>query len=191
MKKLDIVLPVLNEENILKKNVMFLYEFLVENLPYIDWKIVVVDNGSSDFTQSLGEGLCKEKSNIQYIRLEERGRGRALKESWGKSKADLVSYMDIDLSTDLNHFSELISAILYDNYDLAIDFGHKLRTILGINKPPMAPHGLILSENEAIPSMMLFRLLLGLFEPILCAFLMQIRPQGSGPRKLVIFLFSL
>ena len=120
MKKLDIVLPVLNEENILKKNVMFLYEFLVENLPYIDWKIVVVDNGSSDFTQSLGEGLCKEKSNIQYIRLEERGRGRALKESWGKSKADLVSYMDIDLSTDLNHFSELISAILYDNYDLAI-----------------------------------------------------------------------
>ena len=51
----------------------------------------------------------------------------------------------------------------------------------------MAPHGLILSENEAIPSMMLFRLLLGLFEPILYKFLMQIMPQGSGPRKLAIF----
>ena len=51
----------------------------------------------------------------------------------------------------------------------------------------MAPHGLILSGNEAIPSMMLFRLLLGLFEPILYAFLMQIRPQGSGPRKFDIF----
>ena len=51
----------------------------------------------------------------------------------------------------------------------------------------MAPHGLILSENEAMLHMMLFRLLLGLFEHILCAFLMQIRPQGSGPRKLAIF----
>ena len=50
----------------------------------------------------------------------------------------------------------------------------------------MAPHGLILSENEAIPSTMLFRLLLGLFEPSLYAFLLQIRPQGSGPRKLAI-----
>ncbi len=55
----------------------------------------------------------------------------------------------------------------------------------------MAPHGLILSENEAIPSTMLFRLLLGLFEPILYTFLMQIRPQGSGPPKLASFLFSL
>ena len=68
----------------------------------------------------------------------------------------------------------------------------KLCIISGINEPPMAPHGLILSENEATPSTMLFILLLGLFEPTLdlftlYAFLMQIRPQGSGPWKLANF----
>ena len=120
MKKLDIALPVLNEESILKKNVMFLYEFLDKNLSDIEWKIIIVDNGSSDSTQSLGEYLSKEKPNIEYIRLEERGRGMALKKAWSKSKADFVSYMDIDLSTDLSHFLELVSAILYEDYDLAI-----------------------------------------------------------------------
>ena len=79
MKKLDIALPVLNEESILKKNVMFLYQFLDKSLSDIEWKIIIVDNGSSDSTQSLGEYLSKEKPNIEYIRLEERGRGRALK----------------------------------------------------------------------------------------------------------------
>ena len=44
MKKLDIALPVLNEESILKKNVMFLYEFLDKNLSDIEWKIIIVDN---------------------------------------------------------------------------------------------------------------------------------------------------
>ena len=111
MKKLDIALPVLNEESILKKNVMFLYEFLDKNLSDIEWKIIIVDNGSSDSTQSLGEYLSKEKPNIEYIRLEERGRGRALKKAWSKSKADFVSYMDIDLSTDLSHFLELVSQV--------------------------------------------------------------------------------
>ena len=122
MKKLDIVLPVLNEENVLKKNVMKLYKFMLDNLSYVNWKIVIVDNGSSDSTQFLGEGLSRENPQIQYIRLEKRGRGRALKKSWSTSQANVVSYMDIDLSTDLRHLPELISSILYDNYDLAIDF---------------------------------------------------------------------
>jgi len=120
MKKLDIVLPVLNEDNVLKKNVMKLYEFMLNNLSYVNWKIVIVDNGSSDSTQFLGEGLSRENSKIQYIRLNKRGRGRALKKSWNISQADVVSYMDIDLSTDLMHLPELISSILYDDYVLAI-----------------------------------------------------------------------
>jgi len=120
MKKLDIVLPVLNEENILNKNVGILYKFLQNNLSSLNWKIIITDNGSVDLTQRFGEKLAKENIEIEYLRLEERGRGRALKHSWGNSKADLVSYMDIDLSTNLSHFPELVMSILYEDYDLAI-----------------------------------------------------------------------
>ncbi len=120
MKKLDIVLPVLNEENILNKNVGILYKFLQDNLSSLNWKIIITDNGSVDLTQRFGEKLAKENIEIEYLRLEERGRGRALKHSWGNSKADLVSYMDIDLSTNLSHFPELVMSILYEDYDLAI-----------------------------------------------------------------------
>ena len=56
------------------------------------------------------------------------------------------------------------------------NFGHK--------QASHAPHGLILSETEAIPHMMPFRLLRGLFESVLYTFIMQIKPQRSGPRKL-------
>ena len=37
---------------------------------------------------------------------------------------------------------------------------------MGVNGVPVAPHGLILGENEATPSRKLFKYLLGLCEPI-------------------------
>jgi hypothetical protein len=41
---------------------------------------------------------------VQLLRLEQKGRGRALRAAWGASQADIVSYMDVDLSTGLPAF---------------------------------------------------------------------------------------
>ena len=50
---------------------------------------------------------------------------------------------------------------------------------MGLNGPPMAPHGLILSEDGATPSNMLSICIPALYEAIFDAFLHE---MGSGPR---------
>ena len=84
---IEVVVPVLNEERILKANIETLYHFL-RTRPGLNFRITIADNGSTDKTQA-----------IHVVRLDKKGRGRALKQVWMKSEADILSYMDIDLST--------------------------------------------------------------------------------------------
>ncbi len=115
---IDIVIPVLNEERALPHCVVTLRHFLIDAIPN-PWRIVIADNGSDDSTPRVGRSLADQHPDVAYLRLEQRGRGRALRRAWLESQADLVSYMDVDLSTDLSAFPPLVQA-LEDGYDLAI-----------------------------------------------------------------------
>jgi glycosyltransferase involved in cell wall biosynthesis len=57
---------------------------------------------------------------VGCMRLAQPGRGRALKASWSASQADVVAYMDIDLSTDLVHLPALVEAVTRGGNDLAV-----------------------------------------------------------------------
>ena len=57
---------------------------------------------------------------VSYIRLEQRGRGRALKQVWSKSDADVVSYMDVDLSTDIRVLAAAVKQVVSNNCDICI-----------------------------------------------------------------------
>ena len=115
----DIVLPVLNEERDLPHSVATLHQFLTDHC--LDrWRIVIADNGSTDNTLEVAQQLSQQYPNVAFIHLEQRGRGRALKRAWLESPADIVSYMDVDLSTDLQAFPQLIAAIRDEGYDLAV-----------------------------------------------------------------------
>ncbi|MFC1690547.1 dolichyl-phosphate beta-glucosyltransferase [Nanoarchaeota archaeon] len=107
----DIIIPVYNEEKILKKSVKQLMGFLKKRFRY-DWKIVIADNASIDKTQEVGEALQKKYNKVKYVRIPQKGRGRALRKTWLDSKADIVSYMDVDLSTQLDAFPVMISALV-------------------------------------------------------------------------------
>ena len=45
--------------------------------------------------------LAGDLPGVELLRLTEKGRGRALRAAWRASDADVVCYMDVDLSTDL------------------------------------------------------------------------------------------
>lgn len=114
----DVVLPVYNEEKQLRDSVLKLRAFLKDNLN-TPWRIVIADNGSDDGTLKLARELGKEFPEVSWIHLEQKGRGRALRRAWLESKSDIVSYMDVDLSTDLAAFPALVNAILQGS-DIAI-----------------------------------------------------------------------
>ncbi len=107
---IDIVIPVYNEEQALPRNILILTDFLKSNV-INPWQIIIADNASTDSTRSVSEMLCERFSGVNYLYLPQKGRGRALKTAWKESTADSVSYMDVDLSTDLVHFPQLISSI--------------------------------------------------------------------------------
>ena len=114
----DVVIPVLNEAHVLQKSVETLLAFLRSALRY-RWQIVIVDNGSTDGTQAVAAELTAAHPEVTFLHLASRGRGRALRYAWLQSKADIVCYMDVDLSTHLSHIPELIGAIAHDGYDIA------------------------------------------------------------------------
>ena len=118
MTSVDVVIPVYNEEHVLARSVATLREFLGQNLPQ-RWNIVIADNASTDSTWEVAQDLARQYDDVIALHLDEKGRGRALRRAWLESGADIVSYMDVDLSTDLKAFPELVQAI-DDGYDVAI-----------------------------------------------------------------------
>lgn len=117
----DIVVPVYNEERALPESVPVLRDFLSgPGFPY-EWRIVIADNASIDNTPAVGRMLeDKSGGQVEYVRIERKGRGFALKQTWLASPMDIVSYMDVDLSTGLDAFPTLIGAIANDGYDVAV-----------------------------------------------------------------------
>ena len=114
----DIVIPVYNEESALERSICELRDYLEQHLPY-HWTIVIADNASTDRTWELAQSLAQDPA-VRAIHLDQKGRGRALRQAWLTSGADVVSYMDVDLSTNLKSFLPLIAPIITGHSDVAI-----------------------------------------------------------------------
>lgn len=121
MKKrsVEITVPVFNEETELTEHILFLYSFCQNNLKQYSWHITIADNASTDNTPIIAATLANKNPEISLFRLEQKGRGRAIKRVWSQQQADFCAYMDLDLSTDLKHLPTLLSA-LENGYDIAI-----------------------------------------------------------------------
>ncbi len=118
LDSIDFVIPIYNEEAALSDSVQRLRRRLF-NFDLPDWKIVIVDNGSTDGSQVEGEALSAHFRRVQYERLEVKGRGLALRHVWNRTAADYSLYMDVDLSTDVSAIPAVVAA-LHDGADLVV-----------------------------------------------------------------------
>jgi glycosyltransferase involved in cell wall biosynthesis len=122
----DVVVPVYNEEGTLVRNVEALLAYLQAEFP-CRFRVVIADNASTDRTAAIGRELAGRHGDVQFLRLERKGRGHALKTAWLASDANVVSYMDVDLSTNLESFLPLVAPLLSGHSELAIGtrLGHR------------------------------------------------------------------
>ena len=117
--RLEVVVPVYNEERILAASVHRLRDHLATFVPFT-WCIVIADNASTDATAQVAARLASELDGVEVLSLPQKGRGRALRTAWLASDADVVAYMDVDLSTDLRALLPLVAPLISGHSDLAI-----------------------------------------------------------------------
>jgi putative flippase GtrA len=117
--RIEIVVPVYNEERALSASIHRLRAYLEAEMPF-HWRITIADNGSTDATPEIAAALATGLSGVEVLQCEARGRGRALRAAWLRSDADVVCYMDVDLSTDLRALLPLIAPLVSGHSDVAI-----------------------------------------------------------------------
>ncbi|WP_227997378.1 bifunctional glycosyltransferase family 2/GtrA family protein [Nocardia australiensis] len=116
---LDVVIPVFNEETDLGMCVRRLHEYLRDGFSF-PARITIADNASTDDTMQVARLLADELDDVRVVHLDAKGRGRALRNVWESSDAQVVAYMDVDLSTDLNALLPLVAPLITGHSDLAI-----------------------------------------------------------------------
>ncbi|ADX73877.1 glycosyl transferase [Pseudarthrobacter phenanthrenivorans Sphe3] len=129
---LEIVVPVFNEESVLEKSIIELANYLKVEMP-VSWQITIADNASTDRTPLIANRLAEVMPNVVYRRLDAKGRGRALRDAWSASTAEVLAYVDVDLSTDLAALPPLVAPLLSGHSDISIGtrLGQSSRVIRG------------------------------------------------------------
>jgi putative flippase GtrA len=118
-RQIDVVVPVYNEQASLERSIRALHAFLSDGFPFT-WRIVIADNASVDGTWELALALCEQLDGVAAVHLDQKGRGLALRAVWLASAAEVVCYMDVDLSTDLRGLLPLVAGLISRHSDVAI-----------------------------------------------------------------------
>ncbi len=116
---LDVVVPVYNEQAALESSIRRLHSYLDQHFPY-SVRITIADNASVDETPRIAAELADTLPGVRVVRLEQKGRGRAVNAVWSASDAAVLAYMDVDLSTDLAALGPLVAPLISGHSDVAI-----------------------------------------------------------------------
>jgi putative flippase GtrA len=115
----EITVPVYNEEHVLTASIEKLHAYLCDGFPFA-WRILIVDNASTDRTHQVAQELAERFTEVEVLHLDAKGRGRALRAAWTRSTADVVAYLDVDLSTGLTGLLPLVAPLISGHSDVAV-----------------------------------------------------------------------
>ena len=111
--KVSIIIPVRNEELVIKKTIEQL-ENELSNLPY---EIIFVNDFSTDRTFELIKKISATKTQINLYNNKKKGLGSAITEGIDKAQGEAVCIMMSDLSDDISDLKKYYEIIKNDNVD--------------------------------------------------------------------------
>ena len=115
----ELAIPAYNEAHTLEASIRRLRSYLDHSFPF-KTTVRIVDNASTDGTWTVAARLAATLPGVTAMRLDEKGKGRAVRAAWSTSSAQIVAYMDVDLSTHLGALLPLVAPLLSGHSDLAI-----------------------------------------------------------------------
>ena len=116
--EINILFPVYNEEQRLERGIEKTLSFLERHVDPektdCRYQLTIVDNGSTDKTGEIAQELAERFDCVRYLCIPEKGVGAAFRAGVADNTADIVGYMDVDLSTDLRHLLQVIRLFAED-----------------------------------------------------------------------------
>jgi glycosyltransferase involved in cell wall biosynthesis len=126
--KVSITIPVHNEVQRLPACIPRLQQ-MVGSVDGYEIAIVVAENGSSDGTLEIAQDLAVRYPFLSVNYLRHQGRGRAIKQTWLHSSADVLGYMDVDLATDLQAVRPVLQALSSGYCDIVVGTRLHVRSV--------------------------------------------------------------
>jgi len=118
LNNFSIIIPVYNEANILRKSIVSLIKDLEKITQFRNnYEIIIIENGSTDFTRQVATQLAKEFSLVRINHLEYSSYGEALKLGIGSSTYEKVIIFNVDF-WDLDFLRKTLP--LLDIYDCIV-----------------------------------------------------------------------
>ena len=120
----SIVIPVYNEEGILREAITELLEGLATvraalEAPDLSFEIVIAENGSSDRTVELAEHLASEREEVRTFSLGEPNYGKALRRGILEARGTWVICEEIDLC-DLDFHRRALEHLRHGDADMVV-----------------------------------------------------------------------
>ena len=113
MKKVSVVLPALNEEEVVGRVIDEIPIKELESKGY-ETEIIVVNNGSSDKTAEIAAA-----HGARVIEEPSRGKGRAIRTGFGAVSGDFVFMLDSDFTYPAGYITQMVE-LLDGGYDVVI-----------------------------------------------------------------------
>jgi glycosyltransferase involved in cell wall biosynthesis len=124
MPDVSIVIPVYNEEGILREAVTELLDGYETVRVALDWpeltiEVIIAENGSKDRTVELAEHLSNERPEVRSFSLGEPNYGKALKRGISEAKGTWVICEEIDLC-DLDFHRRALEHLRHRDADMVV-----------------------------------------------------------------------
>ena len=114
---LSVVVPVFNEEESLPELTAWI-EKVCKSVS-LSFEIIFIDDGSSDSSWKIIDGLSGEKGFVKGLRFRRNyGKAAALHTGFNEASGEVVITMDSDLQDSPDEIPELVRMIREDGYDL-------------------------------------------------------------------------
>lgn len=134
---LDIIIPVYNADDFLDKCL----KSVVRSDDFSAYRVIVIDDGSTDNSLKIIESYASKYSNIQFVTRENKGLVRTLNEALSLCRAKYIARMDADDIVLPDRFSKQVS-YLDEHVDVAIvgsgfNIIDESDVILSTSQPPV------------------------------------------------------
>jgi len=131
---LSIIVPLYNEEESLRELTDWIGRVCAENK--FTYEVILVDDGSSDNSWKVIEGLSKKNQNLKGIRFRRNyGKSAALNKGFEAASGEIVITMDADLQDSPDEIPELAGMIREGGFDLVSGWKKKRHDPVGKTVP--------------------------------------------------------